>query len=589
MGNGNSKLKSQIRELKTQLTSLTQSAQREKDALFNREKQIQQQLDKKIELLSAKDIQNKELYAQEFEKLKKANDKKLQRLEQQREQDRIKYENDLKQLQKKTIEITKKLEKDNLQSTTIHCINLINSNISLYKEKREKCMNIFNKYKDQLKEIKQEQNRLNKFFVQENKDKTLLNIVLIGITGHGKSSFGSRLLGDKSKECDGQISCIEKLCGDTENDHFKHNDNVDSETQNITKKIVRKVWKKDLSVTDTPGIFDTGGRDFNHSNSLVKFLKGCGGVNAFLLVKTRHPPRIDMAFKDSLRTLEMLLGRGFWKHVIMIITHTRGKDANKLKFQSYSQRFRETMLNDMNLQQHEAPLPFIGVDSFENYKEPIKQLIKIIPDKRFLCDELRSPLDEFRLKNKNVKIKFENMKSVLDEIKNTINIFKDELNLANTRLYEMDTDYIPKQVDVSELNESKDQWEIQIEDSYDNFDNLDAFDDFKTCDDENKEGIVHNEIIDWLIDNEEENVYFGTLDDDDDITVHLTDLSFKNPWTIELNKDSGNYVLLVETFKDLEDKGDDIQVTVKTIIYKRKDKQMETKTEHIVQNVMCAE
>ncbi len=79
-----------------------------------------------------------------------------------------------------------------------------------------------------------------------------------------------------------------------------------------------------------------------------------------------------------------MLGKEFWKHVILLITHTKDEDAVPCAFNKYANSLRENIYHQMNLKSCDGLLKCIGVDSFKNYKKPIKNLIDIIPKQNML-------------------------------------------------------------------------------------------------------------------------------------------------------------------------------------------------------------
>eukprot|EP01083_Nonionella_stella_P137474 418258_1 len=96
-------------------------------------------------------------------------------------------------------------------------------------------------------------------FTAERRDQSHQTIVLMGMTGDGKSTFGNRLCGD--------VSFMANETGP-----YKTSDNNQSCTQLLQKWICDK-----LSVIDCPGWGDTEDKDRSHTNNLCAYLKGCGG------------------------------------------------------------------------------------------------------------------------------------------------------------------------------------------------------------------------------------------------------------------------------------------------------------------------
>ena len=182
----------------------------------------------------------------------------------------------------------------------------------------------------------------------------------------------------------------------------------------VTDKIktnITKINDKDIAVTDTQGKFDTNGMDWQHSNDLVGYLKGCGGINAFIIVYNGANQRLDSDFKKMVKSFtDMLCDKGFdgkgsggskfWDHVIFIITHLKinmndekTKDLTK-RHQEWLQNFKNKMSWDIYDNQKEAIV--IGVDNFNenSYKTAIGQLLQKLPKTKFKCDKLKSPFDD---------------------------------------------------------------------------------------------------------------------------------------------------------------------------------------------------
>ena len=123
----------------------------------------------------------------------------------------------------------------------------------------------------------------------EFKDPSIKQIVLLGMTGDGKSTFGNRLCGDQSK------------IGNR--GPFKSTDDLQSVTQEI-QKYITEIGCDRVAVVDTTGAFDTdveAAADWEDVQRLVKYLRGCGGVNMFIAVG--KPAKLDRTFLQMLKNL----------------------------------------------------------------------------------------------------------------------------------------------------------------------------------------------------------------------------------------------------------------------------------------------
>ena len=156
----------------------------------------------------------------------------------------------------------------------------------------------------------------------------VMRIVLIGSTGDGKSSLGNSLLNLQNPNS------------------FRESDDPDSCTDRT--EALTGAWRGDGSlctIIDTPGMNDSQGRDFEHLEKILDFLKAGKTINTFLLVRNGKRLRMDNSFKDMLKMFEFKFGESFWSNVVMSISNTRYDKEDEAKIQSGAQRWVETIRN----------------------------------------------------------------------------------------------------------------------------------------------------------------------------------------------------------------------------------------------------
>jgi len=381
--------------LNNQLNEMAKAKQQQ-DLEYQNLMKSKQELEKMAQNLTEQTRQKYQEYEQSVAQLKKQQQQDIERVSVQMKvnnEEHTKVLNKIQEEHKKTI---MKLEKDKLWDHID----------SLKREKEDKEEHYQTKLKEQVKlqeiyleikkQVDEEESRLLKYYGVELNDPNIKQIVLLGPTGNGKSTLANRLCNDESE--------------DGNEGDFKVSHGHKSETQKINKKVIKcKIIDEVISLLDTPGYFDSEGNDRFHCNNLVEFLKGCGGINAFCIVKMKIPPRFDKAYQNMLKELEEMLGRAVWKHVVLVITGVDDKKS-KREFPQWSKDWVEALRKEMQLNEFEAPLPIVGIGNLENYENGIKELFEYgIPSTKYQCNQLRSPLDVLKMDMNNKKLNLDDI------------------------------------------------------------------------------------------------------------------------------------------------------------------------------------
>ena len=143
-------------------------------------------------------------------------------------------------------------------------------------------------------------------------EKLKIQILLIGKTGHGKSSLGNFLLGQK--------------------DLFKVYDTPKSGTQKTMSKEING-----LTIIDSPGLLDSENdkdknKDVEHYQQLVYYIKSLGELNGIIIVMNSQ----EMRNSEDIQTMMKMICNTFeyknFKFISFVFTKFKGKKKELKKF-----------------------------------------------------------------------------------------------------------------------------------------------------------------------------------------------------------------------------------------------------------------
>ena len=163
-------------------------------------------------------------------------------------------------------------------------------------------------------------------------------IVLLGMTGVGKSTLGNQLLGG--------------------NNQFSVGHTIKSHTTEIS-------WRADhylgtgqcITVIDTPGVADTAGQDYKQSLQLQQVLKdNIKSIDIFMLLFKGSNLRFDSSLVEMIQWYEAIFGKDMWKHVVTETTFWSHTEAEARKREYTMELTEEKRTRDWSNRFYRKPL-----------------------------------------------------------------------------------------------------------------------------------------------------------------------------------------------------------------------------------------
>ena len=148
----------------------------------------------------------------------------------------------------------------------------------------------------------------------------------------------------------------------------------------------------------------------DHKTMLVRYLKGCGGVNAFILVISNRD-RIDISIQQMLKEYEALFGNGFWKHLIIVVTGVDNNDDLE-EFDEECHVIDIQNILKKKFKNLNGALDVVPIGK-KTYHKQLPLIMDKMPEEKFICDALKQPYEILKEKYDGIKRKVDSVDETL--------------------------------------------------------------------------------------------------------------------------------------------------------------------------------
>ena len=192
-----------------------------------------------------------------------------------------------------------------------------------------------------------------------------ISLILFGITGSGKSTFGNTIVG---------------------------NDNAFKESANLESETSETIWKtgefegQKVYVIDTPGLKDSEGRDQQHLDKMVEYINDHPNIQAYVVVIDVSQTRFDEGPIRLFQLMEQMYPGKKWYHHIAIVWSNyssdlpqRLKEPYRKKEEEFKQFFKSKIVSNISEEEVNA-IPQKFIDNIEAREKENKESRKQISD-----------------------------------------------------------------------------------------------------------------------------------------------------------------------------------------------------------------